>query len=99
VLQAIQAPARLHSRVKVGGGQRQAGGKCAAAWRRAFAQAQAVRGIGFLRRDDTASEPLPSLIGARERNGTNGAIIGNNGSPHVEAQATIAADRAIERIL
>ncbi len=93
VLQAVEAATRLHGGKQVGGRQSEAARKQAAGGCRVVPQAEIICGVGFLCRDDAAAQPLRGGLAPRERDGADGAIIGDDRPPHVEAQAAVSARR------
>jgi hypothetical protein len=68
----------LHCAIQVGGGQSQAA-----------IQAERIGGIGFLCRYHTATKPLIIESFTSFGNGADGAVFGDDRSPHVQLEATI----------
>ena len=87
VLQTVQTAAGLHSGIQVRGGEREPVRLARASAEGRRIETECVRGVGLLRRDDSAARPLGSTIYARERDSTHDAITIDDCGPHLVIEA------------
>lgn len=87
IRQSVEAAPGLRGGVEIGRGQRKLSLGAGAGYR---AQAQAVCRGGLLGGNRPGGQPLIHSAAARESDGANRAVLGDDGRPHIEAEASVA---------